>query len=85
MHVVAHRDGIVVFLQAGGSVLQMLVEEGLVVLQVLILGGLPLCCFQLVCHWLGRVEAVDVRLNYVLLTLASERCWSALALLIDLV
>ena len=51
MHVVTHGDGVVVFLQAGRSILQMLVEEGLVVLQVLILGRL-LRCFQLVCHWL---------------------------------
>ena len=54
------------------------------ILQVLILGGL-LRCLQLVCHWLRRIEAVDVRLNYVLLTLASKRCGSALVLLIDLV
>ena len=84
MHVVAHGDGVVVFLQASGSLLQMLVEEGLMVLQVLILGGL-LRCLQLVCHWLRRVEVPDVRLDYVLLTLARERCWSALVLLIDLV
>ena len=84
MHVVAHGDGVVVFLQASGSLLQMLVEEGLMVLQVLILGGL-LRCLQLVCHWLRRVEVPDVRLDYVLLTLARERCGSALVLLIDLV
>ena len=53
------------------------------ILQVLILGGL-LRCLQLVCHWLRRIEAVDVRLNYVLLTLASKRCGSALVLLVDL-
>ena len=49
VHVVAHRDGIIVFLQACGSLLQMLIEESLVVLQVLIFGGF-LRCFQLVRH-----------------------------------
>ena len=81
---VAHGDSVVVFLQPCRSVLQMLVEESLVILQVLILGGL-LRSLQLACHWLRRVEAVDIRLNYVLLALASKRCGSTLVLLIDLV
>ena len=54
------------------------------VLQVLILGRL-LRCLQLVCHWLRRIEAGDVGLNDVLLTLASKGCGSTLVLLIDLV
>ena len=54
------------------------------ILHVLIFGGF-LGLFELVRHRLRGVEIPDVGLNYVLLTLACERRWSALVLLIDLV
>ena len=54
------------------------------VLHVLVLGRF-LGLFELVCHGLRGVEVADVRLDYVFLTLASERRWGALVLLINLV
>lgn len=56
----------------------------MLILHVLVFGGL-LGLFELVRHRLCGVEVPDIGLYYVLLTLACERCRSALALLIDLV